>query len=143
MRVLAGWKGSGPLVLAFLLLSGCSPAKVVVAGKVSYQGRPVTTGEVHFIGEGGRSRSGLIGPEGAYQVDDVPAGPVTVTIVATKLTGGAEEALPSPVGVGEPGPPPRLVVVPLVPPKYGAPETSGLKYTIERGRQTIDFDLQD
>jgi hypothetical protein len=110
---------------------------------VSYKGRPVTTGEVHLLGEGGRSRSGLISAAGAYQVDDAPVGPVTITVVATQLIREAEKPSPSPNGTDAPAPPPQVLAAPLVPPKYNDRQTSGLHYTIVRGRQTIALDLHD
>jgi hypothetical protein len=103
----------------------------------------VTTGEVHFLAPDGQSRSGLISAAGAYQVDDAPVGPVTVTVVATKLFHQNEKQLPSPNGVDEPAPPPPVLEAPLVPAKYNDRQTSGLHYTIARGRQTITLDLQD
>jgi hypothetical protein len=129
--------------LLVLVPGACAPAKPVVRGTVSYKGQPVTTGEVHFIGEGGRSRSGLITAEGAYQVEDAPAGPVTVTVVATRLVREPEQPSPSPNGTDGPAPPPKVIAVPLVPPKYNDRQTSGLHYTIVPGRQTIALDLRD
>jgi hypothetical protein len=133
----------GLAALVLLAAAGCSPPKAVVSGTVSYKGQPVTTGEVHFLAPDGQSRSGLITAAGAYQVDDAPVGPVTVTVVATQLVREAAAAPPSPNGTDEPAPPARVLAVPLVPPKYNDRQTSGLHYTIAPGRQTIPLDLQD
>ena len=136
-----------PVILLFAMFTfvsgGCSPSKAVVTGKVSYKGELVTTGEIHFIGEAGESRSSAIGSDGKYQIDDAPVGPITVTIVATKLTSKTEKAQPAPDGESPPEPVQTMVTTSLVPKKYNDPQTSKLNHTIKRGAQTIDFPLED
>src|SRR5262245_22211253 len=81
------------LLLAAVLTLGCG-SRPVVSGKVTYKQDVLTTGEVSFIGADGRSRSGLIGPDGRYEVVDPPTGEVTIVVVATRVeaaqkTGGS------------------------------------------------------
>jgi hypothetical protein len=69
------------LIAAFLALAGCQggnrPASV--SGKVTYLGRPVTSGVVVLVGADGKtSTPGVVGPDGTYRIAQAPAGSVRV-----------------------------------------------------------------
>ncbi len=78
------------LPVLLLVAYGCGGNKAApagVSGKVTYQGKPVTGGQISFIPDGsGSPYTSQIKSDGTYQVTDVPSGECTVTI----------EALPDP-----------------------------------------------
>lgn len=128
---------AGLLAAAFVLV-GCA-ARPVVSGKVSYRGEPLTTGEVSFVSSDGRSRSGLIGTDGRYEIADPPAGEVTILVAAKKVDGGSSGGSPL-LGEtkGKPG-----VMRSLIPERYADPKTSGLSYRVTGGKQTKDVELTE
>jgi hypothetical protein len=112
--------------LAFLGLvssGGCKPSRAVVTGTVRHKGEPLPNGEVHFVGEDGKSRSAVLGPGGAYTIDDSPVGTVKVAVVALKKEGNRIDF--------------------AVPKEYRDVNTSKLVYTVRPGSQTIDIDLPE
>jgi hypothetical protein len=65
------------LVAGCLALAGCHGGKLParVSGKVTYQGRPVTSGVVVLVGADGKtSTPGVVGPDGTYRIAQAPAG---------------------------------------------------------------------
>lgn len=146
-----------------LLASGCGPnyqARGTVTGKVTRGKTPLTTGTVMFINKDGMSASASIDPDGNYVMPDAPLGECQVTVrvptlpmdptVRARLQGRGPQ-MPAgpkmPDGEGEdagPGLPsaPRVpkTVVPIDE-KYSKPETSGLKFTVEKGEQTYNIEL--
>lgn len=128
------------LVLAAALGCGSSAGDLVpVAGRVTWEGAAVTSGNVTFVpaaaAAGARPSTGQIQADGSYQMstftkgDGVPPGTYRVAIDST--------------------PPPPIEVMPgqqlpmgPVPASYANPETSGLEATVEAGAaRTIDFAL--
>jgi hypothetical protein len=122
-----------------LLLAGCgrpaAPTLCPVAGKVTYQGRPVPTGTIVFTpnsehGTDGELARAEIQPDGSYRLKcgeqfGTAPGTYRVTVIAV------EEA---PAGFAPHS---------LVPPKYRDPELSGLSCEVAAGREnTIHFNLQ-
>ncbi len=110
-----------------------------VAGKVSFQGKPVPKGMVSFIPAtpGGRNATGQIDESGNYRLqtenpgDGALIGDYTVAIAARDDV--VLDYIPK-----KPIPPKYLV-----PAKYENPKTSGLKATVQSGSNPIDFDLKD
>jgi hypothetical protein len=95
------------------LTAGCSkPTPATFGGKVSYQGQPVTSGVIYFLGPAPKYQMGMgtIHDDGTYVATDVPVGEVKVSFQAPKL-----------------------------PQKYGDPNQSGLAYTITPGMTTLDI----
>jgi hypothetical protein len=133
----------GRALVLTVAAAGCSPSKAVVTGTVTYKDQPVTAGEINFIGEDGQSRSGVITPAGTYLVDDAPVGPVVVTVVATKLVSKSATPHPSPNGTDPAAATAKVVEVSLVPTRYNDKQSSNLRYTISRDRQTINVELRD
>lgn len=118
--------------VAIALIAGCDsgPETNSVNGKITYQGKPVTSGLINFRPQGGRPLGGGIQPDGTYQFD-LPAGTYEVRI-------DSPGALPA--GWKE-GDPPGQMGPRQVPEKF-ASFSSGLTATInDSGAQTVDFEL--
>jgi hypothetical protein len=147
----------GLLALALGLLLGCGrgsqvPAKV--SGKVTYKGQPVPAGSITFHSEDKGSYSGTLGEGGAYEIPDLPAGTLKVTVETESVNpnkknptyekgrGGAidneyQKAMQRP-GQNDAGK--NYVKIPA---KYAKPETTDLSVTLKAGKQTQDFELKD
>ena len=144
---------------AVLLTSGCGPdykARGVVKGKVTVRGKNLTAGTVMFQNKDGTmSGSGSIKPDGTYEITDAPVGECKVTVSVHMTNDPSVRARMKGKGVAMPeGPkdpnaqspdPPSGAVVPkeVVPidQKYADPETSGLKFTVQKGEQTYNIEL--
>jgi len=148
-----------------LTATGCSSGRrATVTGKVTYQGKPLTSGTVMFYtADGSAGGSASIMPDGMYKAADVPVGEVTATvrtIAAGSMPKGEAKPGGAPSGLIIPGkgpagggdgavsaPSPGTKVIPggepgvAIPEKYGKPTLSGLKYTVTGGTQTIDIPL--
>jgi hypothetical protein len=123
-----GLRVAGCALLLSWAALGCGPPVGRVTGKVTYQGKPLPSGSVVFVNpEGNVVGRSAIAPGGLYAMSDVPAGSVKVAVAS-------HEHVPLGLG-GQPG-----NYVPI-PPHYAKAETSGLKYTVTRGSQTINLDL--
>jgi hypothetical protein len=126
------------LVACVAALAGCS-SPAVVSGQVIYRKEVLTTGEVSLVAADGKSRSGLIGTDGKYEITDAPLGPVRVVVTATRAEVKAGKV--TPLSASAPSPP--VPVRSLVPLKYRDPATSGLTYLVTPGRQTNVIELED
>jgi hypothetical protein len=148
------------LVPASLFLSGCfKPKTGIVAGKVMYNGRPVTGGKISFVGSPDVSSvpvEGRINPDGSFTVSNVPMGLCKVSfdtsslkdIDFTKIPVGGGRGGPGGPGGGGPGAgkggPPRGMGGPgnntprymEIPKKYYDPETSGETVEVAQGETT-------
>ncbi len=123
------------LVLAVIgilpLTFGCGrsgPARYPVTGVVSWQGKPLETGAVMFVPEDGPAVTSTIDTNGRYRLN-----------AAAGDHGVAVAALPEP-------PPDADVMTymaqPLIPPRFGRAETSGLRVTVQpKRRNHIDIAL--
>jgi hypothetical protein len=127
------------LVAATLFgLSGCNrgPAMYNVSGKVLYTDGSVPTGGVAVVrlqpattstSEIRKGASGAIGPDGSFELstriqgDGVYEGEYDVTFVVQK-------------GV--------MDTTSLIPPKYTDPQQSGLKVTVDRNIDDLDFKIE-
>ena len=123
--------------VAFLALSGCS-GEPVAEGTVTYRGKPLPTGEIHFIADDGTSRSAVIDSNGHFSVRGVPQGEVTVMVTAEEVRGGGGG---SPFEVKVNGLPVKRKS--LIPPKYGDRKTSPLSYTIDGDLREMTIELND
>jgi hypothetical protein len=127
------------LLGAIVALGGCG-SQAVVTGKITYKKEPLTTGEVSFIASDGKSRSGLISPDGTYKIVDAPLGSVVIVVVAKQLAGKVEKGDPL---SAKPKGGRAAQMKSAIPEKYNDPKTSGLTYTVTSGRQTRDIDLEE
>ncbi len=126
--------------LACALLAGCSRDMPMgrVSGRVTFEGNPVTEGQIVFQPEQGPAASGLLDAEGRYRLsthapgDGAVQGLHRVTIV------------PAEAGVQlQPGQPPAPPTAPKfnLPEKYLRPETSELTAEVAAGSNTFNFAL--
>ena len=118
-------------------LSGCGGGGVGnVSGEVKYNGQPLPNGRVTFVCSGG-TKPALSADitEGKYQIANVPAGPVEVTVETFN-----RRADPVPGGP-PPDPVPKGFKYVKIPPRYASPKDSGLGFEVVRGDQTKDFAL--
>jgi hypothetical protein len=120
------------IVLLALLLAGCGRGWGQISGTVRYKGKPLPMGAITFYDEANRAEHSLIDSNGNYEVHKVAAGKVKVTISA-----------PLPIFMpGDTKTPKRFAKMPKdFPRRYADPEKSGLERDIQKGSQTIDFDL--
>src|SRR5581483_1214383 len=94
-----------------------------VSGKVTYKGLPLPAWTISLKPKDGAAFLSAIGEDGSYKLTDVPPGEYAVTVETDSVK-----------------PPARFVKLPK---KYAGPETSGLKYTVVKGKQTFDIVLND
>lgn len=132
------------VMAAFSLTYGCRdsrPPRIAVGGQVTYGGKPLAGGTVCFtrIGQAGgdkgisRPATGETDPNGQYVMrtfdkdDGVLPGEYAVTVMALDYAHGDIKGMPL-----------------LIPMKYNATQTSGLKATVPMdagGPLRFDFDL--
>jgi hypothetical protein len=121
LRNLAPWL----LLLLFPFCTGCGqsgPATALVKGKVSLDGRPLTTGRIITLPESGRGANGLVAADGTFELstfgerDGATLGKHKIGVVAYEGTGGGPES-----GNGRS----------LVPERYNNPETSNLTIDVK------------
>lgn len=130
------------LALACLgLLSGCSRFGDL-AGRVTYQGRPLRVGSVAVVGDDGIVRGGQIQDDGSYAIEKIPLGTVRITVHS-----------PDPLSLP---PPSQKIPVPAstpptqrdrsrwfpIPNKYSDFGQSDLKSQIAKGANRLDIDLK-
>jgi hypothetical protein len=126
------------VVLSVVALAGCGgetgPTSYPVTGKVTYRGKPVTTGRVVFnpSGAGMEMVEGEIQPDGSYRLKGAVPGEYRVTVHA--FTPGIGEE-----GVDANYKPPQ----PLVPAKYGSLDATPLTRNVEEKENVIDLALTD
>ena len=168
MRLIAlasGWCGIVSrigLLLVLLFVSGCGAAQVKLSGRVLFNGAPLPGGRMTFrpADPGQNSISAELDGQGNYQVV-LPAGEVSVSVdnreleppppqgevrlpielpaeVKKKLIEGAKSGRPGPNSPESAGG--KYVKIPT---RYHAVETSELKYTLQRGEQTVNIELKD
>jgi hypothetical protein len=135
--------GLGLLLAGLGAVVGCSGGIGEVTGQVRYKGEPLPSGRVSFVCEGG-DRPVLTAEikNGEYVVSRVPVGQVRIGVATfgvntTPVPNMPENILPPGGGTG---PTPGTFVP--IPSRYGDPNTSGLDYTVGRGKQTHDIDLE-
>jgi hypothetical protein len=139
-----GPRGFALLVLcAFLTVtSGCGPGKGSVSGKVTYKEKSLTTGSVQFMTQAGVLVS-QIGPDGAYQLNDVPTGVARISVTSQdpgyaefmkQLSRSArDKSIPRPKGKPED--------FANIPSRYSDFSTSSLSLDVRAGPQVFDLDL--
>jgi len=131
IKRVGGFLGACALFL-LVVPSGCDSGTARVTGTVRFKGMLLTSGSVKFIGVDGQSKSTAIAENGAYQIDNPPLGTVTITVkthprVPKGLTNTREDGSKD----QHEG----------VPDKYGIPDQSGLTFTVRKGSQTYNIDL--
>jgi hypothetical protein len=123
-----------PLVLLTVGLSGCGSKPGSVSGKVTYQGKTLSSGLVVFVDKDGKvSQPAGIEVDGSYAAHNVPLGQVTACVETLPLSGG------------DGGPPaskdqPRARYVPI-PGKYKDAKQSELTLEVKPGPNVYNIDL--
>jgi hypothetical protein len=122
-------------VAACFVVLGCGARDATVSGKITYGSQSVTRGQISFVAADGKSASGTIHADGAYEVTQVPQGEVVVVVSSVAAEGeakfGAQVLAKAPKRLS------------LIPERYNDADTSPLKYTISGGSQKIDIQLED
>ncbi len=138
-------RAARPGLLALLLvgLAGCAGGKADVSGKVTYKGKPVTSGSVIMIGSDDAILYGTISPDGTYTVTGVTPGLVKIGVSSPNP---ADESEPPPDnGRGPPGPKKPKAAPPKgwmkLPPEFAQPDTSKLSATLNPGANTHNVEL--
>lgn len=130
--------GAVALVLALLVLAGCGdgqPEMIPIQGEVTYNGKPLTEGTVHYMprqrGEG-QQASGGIGPDGEFQMttrqrgDGVKPGEYLLSVYAMAPHPGEPTSREEIEAMGG-----KIERGFLIPEKYTDPQTSGLTDTVD------------
>jgi hypothetical protein len=149
------------LALSLGLVAGCSSGKnpeapARVSGVVTYQGKPLPGGMIAFHPAGKAPYSSAIGADGTYEVVDLPAGEMAVTVETESVNpdrksqtyGGAigermkAERLKA---EGKAGTMPQQPTgrYRKIPSQYANAKTSPLTLTLEAGRQVKPIELKD
>src|SRR5262249_36260291 len=122
------------LTVAVVAVAGCTGKgvkKVTVRGTVSYNGQPLRSGILKFVGPDGSYSAASIQTDGTYIITDVVPGEVKVGVTeAPQGSGGpsaTDERKPQPFSL---------------PAKYQDPETSGLKYTITADTKELSIEIR-
>jgi hypothetical protein len=132
--------------------SDSSPKKVklptgeVLAGKVTYNGAPVTGGTIKLVEVDGKVIDGAILRDGTYKFNFLSLGDKKVAIETESIKNEMKD-----YDQRAKNPPPGMDIVPrkyvrvyvLIPSKYAKAETSGLTATIKKGENAQDFHLTD
>ena len=120
------------------LISGCGgPYDAYASGVVTLDGTIVPRGTVSFTPvKGGPAGYAIIEENGGYKVRTgrefgLPSGDYQVTIFANEAPAREKSATGGPPPGGKP----------ITPAWYRMKETSGLKFTVERGKNKIDLEL--
>lgn len=138
-------------VAAFVALSaGCGssgPAYWPICGKVTFQGKPVTNGEMRFC----NSKAGIdvvesLNTEGQYTVvtavqKGLPEGQYQVAVMP-KLDFSRVKSDQNGFPIPSTMPSEAERNPPNIPPKYRDPMTSGLKIAVKPETNTFDVDMQ-
>jgi hypothetical protein len=130
----SGW------VVLLLLAAGCgsSGGLTEVTGTVRFQGRPLPSGSVTFVGADGARSHSAINETGEYRVQGVARGKARISVVSEPRV---------PAGLMKPGPggpaAPARVEKPIAIPKhFNKAESSGLSVEIDSRKQQHDIDLE-
>ena len=147
MKILACLKRCRSGLLLGLLLvplaAGCGGGKAgaTVSGKVTYQGRALSSGIVTFLPASGPAHHTEIKSDGSYRMANVPAGPVKIGVQTKSGQGDSSSKASASPEVGQKMPDTREKES-LIPVQYTDPNNSQLTYTVKKGKQQFDIDLK-
>ncbi len=125
-----------------LLAAGCA-GRGDITGRVTYKGKPLVWGTVQVEGSDHIVRYGNIGGDGTYTVRDLPTGEARVAVSSINPSSSdfqARRAGSGPDVSSQPGN--KVKGWFPIPEKYDTPHKSGLTYTVQRGENKYDIDLQ-
>ena len=127
------------LLCCFLFATGCGPPKGKVSGKVTFEGKPVPSGQVMFMGPDGVPHMGEIQPEGTYEVANLPYGEAIVTVARLLGVDEYQDKLRAAREKGRPLPSPPTTVLPA---HYDDPHTTPLRFKVEAPTGRFDISLK-
>jgi hypothetical protein len=119
----------GLVMVALLAAIGCTNQgvqKLTVRGTISYQGQPLQSGFLKFVGKDGAYSAANIQKDGTFTMTDVVPGEVKVGVA--EAPGGSKQG-----GANAKSP---------LPDKYRDPATSGLQYTITPETTQLVIDIK-
>jgi hypothetical protein len=133
-----------------LVFCGCGAGRGTVAGKVTYQNKPLHFGSVVVVGTDGIPRTAPITPGGLYAVPDVPCGEAKVAVHSPDPAGAAriyeEEQIKLQKGAR---PPPGRTPPDVdrqkwfpIPVEFADFGRSGLALTVRRGTNALDINMK-
>jgi hypothetical protein len=143
---------SGYFILTLFAVAGCGGSGLAtVKGKVTIDGQPASSGRVFFRSADGKSTVfAMIGPDGAYQVVEVPYGSMKVTVTpltkweriglirdARKMKKTSASEAPATPGGAD-----AFESSAKIPEKYRDPDTSGLTFTVKSGTNTYNIEIK-
>jgi hypothetical protein len=127
------------LVIVAFGVAGCIRGPASVAGKVTYRGKPVTTGTVYVAGSDGVQAVSAINPDGTYQIISVAAGPAGIGVISLKPTAARPRTSKrAPVAAL----PPPVTGWFAIPDRYADPTASGLNAQLKSGPNDHNIELQ-
>lgn len=137
-HTLRPWAMTG-LLAVLTVAAGCGPSTATVAGKVTYQGKPVVWGSVTLQAVDGSMHQIGLNPDGTYRLDRVPVGLAKVGVSSPDPKPSARAAKLDDPRATAPPPVPPGAWFPL-PDKFAAPSTSGV--TLNVGESPSDINLK-
>jgi hypothetical protein len=128
----------GPILIA--AAAGCGPGQGDLSGKVTFEGRPLAMGSIVVAGSDGIVKSGPIKDDGTYEVKDIAAGDIKITV--SSIDPASKKIVPRKLDA-EPPPPkadPRWFEIPEA---YGDFNRSELTFQLNSGRNFFNIDLKE
>jgi hypothetical protein len=132
-------------VLAAALLAvlpGCGGSKASVSGKVTYRGKPLTSGTIYVALPDGIQVPTGIGTDGSYRFDGVATGSVKFGVTSPNPAHVmAPRSKRAPRGAAPP-PLPQNTGWFEIPDKYADPLKSGLSFDLKGGANEYDIKME-
>lgn len=131
------------IVLAAVLaaaLAGCGSDEVRgrIAGRITFQGEPLSEGLVFFSNnENGIHMSGEVKPDGTYDIITAKGAGLPLGVYQVRVRPPLQ---PLPSGIVQTAPKPKQY--PNIPEKYREYQTSGLTLTVNEGQNQLDIDMK-
>jgi hypothetical protein len=132
-----------PSVAAALLAlaaAGCA-GRGDVSGRVTYKGKPLVWGTVQFEGSDKIIKQGNINSDGTYTIRGLGTGEARAAVSSINPK-SSDFQMRQVEGRPPPKPRPEVKGWFAIPEKYDAPYKSGLVYTIQRGENAINIELE-
>jgi hypothetical protein len=135
-------------VAQVLVLAGCGGSTATLGGKVTYQGKLVTSGSVIVVNDDGTSESAVIQPGATYTITGVKRGRVKIGVLSpepARARSIVKSETPRPKGTGKMTAADRKAIDAgwfPVPREYGNPATSGVGCDVTASRVQFDIDLK-
>jgi hypothetical protein len=128
------------LFLMVLAAIGCGRGKGSVSGKVTYQGKPLTSGVVIFIDDKGRPSSpATIGKDGNYLAPRVSTGAMKVAVDNPPPPSFPKDKADDPTTKEARARAENYIPIPK---KYKEANKSGLSFDVKPGPNVFDITLQ-